>query len=75
VTDYVLHSPGKDERAQILDAMAAAISAVEVLAQTVVERAGVERSGVEQSRLERAMQQLHSVTPRTEATGEFGPAG
>ena len=70
VTGYVLHAPGKDERAQILDAMAAGISAVEVLAQPVVERAGVE-----QSRLERAMQQLHSVTPRTDNTGEFGPAG
>ncbi|MEO8225297.1 MAG: aminoacyl-tRNA hydrolase [Gammaproteobacteria bacterium] len=60
VTDYVLHAPGKGERAQILDAMAAALVAIEVLAQ---------------SGLERAMQQLHSVTPRTDATGEFGPAG
>ncbi len=60
VTDYVLHAPGKDERAQILDAMEAGISAVELLAELG---------------LERAMQQLHSATPRTDATGEFGPAG
>ena len=60
VTDYVLHGPGRAERDQILDAMAAAISAVEVLAA---------------SGLEKAMQQLHSVTPRNDATGEFGPAG
>jgi peptidyl-tRNA hydrolase, PTH1 family len=60
VTDYVLHAPGKAERAQILDAMEAAIGAVEVLAQ---------------SGLEKAMQQLHTTTPRNDATGEFGPAG
>ena len=60
VTDYVLHAPGKDERLQILDAMEAALSAVEVLAKFG---------------LERATQQLHSTTPRTDATGEFGPAG
>ena len=60
VTDYVLHAPGKDERTQILDAMEAGISAVESLS----------RSG-----LERAMHELHSATPRTDATGEFGPAG
>ncbi len=60
VTDYVLHAPGKAERGQILDAMEAAIGAVEVLAQ---------------SGLEKATQQLHSATPRNEATGEFGPAG
>jgi len=60
VTDYVLHAPGKAERAQILDAMELAIGAVEVLAD-----AG----------LEKAMQQLHSAPPRTDATGEFGPAG
>ena len=70
VTGYVLHAPGKDERALILDAMAAGLSAVEVLAQPAGDR-----GSVEQSRLERAMQQLHSVTPRTDATGEFGPAG
>ncbi len=62
VTDYVLHAPGKAERAQILDAMEAAISAVEVLARPT-------------GGLEKAMQQLHSATPRTDATGEFGPAG
>ena len=60
VTDYVLHAPGKGERLQILDAMEAALSAVEVLATFG---------------LERATQQLHSTTPRTDATGEFGPAG
>jgi len=60
VTDYVLHAPGKAERGQILDAMEVAISAVEVLAQ---------------SGLEKAMQQLHTSTPRGDATGEFGPAG
>ena len=60
VTDYVLHAPGKAERAQILDAMELAIGAVEVLAATG---------------LEKAMQQLHSAPPRTDATGEFGPAG
>lgn len=60
VTDYVLHAPGKDERGLILDAMAAALAAVEVLAQ---------------SGLERATQQLHSVPSRGDATGEFGPAG
>lgn len=60
VTDYVLHAPGKAERGQILDAMEVAISAVEVLAQ---------------SGLEKAMQQLHTSTPRNDATGEFGPAG
>jgi PTH1 family peptidyl-tRNA hydrolase len=60
VTGYVLHAPGTAERAQMLDAMEAAISAVEVLAA---------------GSLEKAMQQLHSATPRTDATGEFGPAG
>ena len=61
VTDYVLHAPGKDERAQILDAMEAGDQR---------RRGAGWRSG-----LERAMQQLHSATPRTDATGEFGPAG
>jgi peptidyl-tRNA hydrolase, PTH1 family len=65
VTDYVLHAPGKAERAQILDAMEASISAVEVLAAADLMGSG----------LEKAMQQLHSVTPRNDATGEFGPAG
>lgn len=65
VTDYVLHAPGKAERAQILDAMEMAIGAVEVLALSVVNGGG----------LEKAMQQLHSVAPRTDSTGEFGPAG
>ncbi len=65
VTDYVLHAPGKDERGQIIDAMGAAISAVELLAQAQGGQAG----------LDRAMQQLHSAVPRTDATGEFGPAG
>jgi len=60
VTGYVLHAPSKDERSQILDATAAALAAIEVL---VAEG------------LEKAMQQLHSATPRTDATGEFGPAG
>ncbi|MBN8280503.1 MAG: aminoacyl-tRNA hydrolase [Gammaproteobacteria bacterium] len=60
VTDYVLHAPGKAERAQILDAMAEALPAVEILAA---------------SGLEKAMQRLHTSTPRTDATGEFGPAG
>jgi len=60
VTDYVLHAPGKAERNQILDAMESSISAIEVLAA---------------GGLEKAMQQLHSTTPRTDATGEFGPAG
>lgn len=60
VTGYVLHPPGKDERNQILDASAEALRAIEVL--------------VAQG-LEKAMQQLHSATPRTDATGEFGPAG
>jgi PTH1 family peptidyl-tRNA hydrolase len=60
VTDYVLHAPGKAERAQILDAMAESLNAVEVLAA---------------SSLEKAMQRLHTSTPRTDATGEFGPAG
>jgi PTH1 family peptidyl-tRNA hydrolase len=65
VSDYVLHAPGKAERALILDAMAAAMDAVEVLVQSDPSRGG----------LEKAMQQLHSATPRTDATGEFGPAG
>jgi peptidyl-tRNA hydrolase, PTH1 family len=60
VTDYVLHAPGKDERTHILDAMEAGISAVELLLG---------------HGLERAMLKLHSATPRTDATGEFGPAG
>lgn len=60
VTGYVLHPPGQDERSQILDAAAEALRAIEVL--------------VSQG-LEKAMQQLHSATPRTDATGEFGPAG
>lgn len=60
VTGYVLHAPGKAERAQILDALEAATSAVEILAA---------------SGLEKAMQNLHSASPRTEGTGEFGPAG
>lgn len=60
VIDYVLHAPGKAERAQILDAMEAALSAVEVLAA---------------SGLEKAMHQLHSASPRPDSTGEFGPAG
>jgi PTH1 family peptidyl-tRNA hydrolase len=65
VTDYVLHAPGKDERGQILDAMGAAISAVELLAQAESGQAG----------LDRAMQLLHSAVPRAERNGEFGPAG
>lgn len=65
VTDYVLHPPGKDERGQILDAMGAAISAVELLAQA--------QGGL--VALDRAMQQLHSAVPRGDANGEFGPAG
>jgi PTH1 family peptidyl-tRNA hydrolase len=65
VTDYVLHAPGKDERGQILDAMGAAISAVELLV----------RAQGGQVALERAMQQLHSAVPRGDANGEFGPAG
>lgn len=65
VTGYVLHAPGKAEREQILDAMAAAVGAVELL----VGGADV------QSGLEKAMQQLHTALPRTDATGEFGPAG
>lgn len=60
VTGYVLHPPGKEERSQILDAMAESLGAIEVL--------------VAQG-LEPAMQRLHSATPRTDATGEFGPAG
>jgi len=40
--------------------MADALSAVEVLAA---------------GSLEKAMQQLHTTPPRTDATGEFGPAG
>lgn len=60
VTDYVLQPPGRAERVQILEAMEAGLSALEVLVG-----AG----------LEKAMQQLHSATPRTDATGEFGPAG
>lgn len=60
VTDYVLHGPGKEEHGRILDALSAALEAVEVLAGTG---------------LPQAMQRLHSVTPRTDATGEFGPAG
>jgi PTH1 family peptidyl-tRNA hydrolase len=65
VTDYVLHAPGKDERARIIDAMGAAISAVEILAQA--------EGG--QVALDRAMQELHSAVPRTETDGDFGPAG
>lgn len=60
VTDHVLHPPTKSERTQLLDALAAATSAVETLAQRG---------------LERATQQLHEATPRLDATGEFGPAG
>jgi len=60
VTDYVLHAPGKAERALVLDAMAAALTAVEILAASGPDK---------------AMQQLHTTTPRTDATGEFGPAG
>lgn len=60
VTDYVLHAPGKSERALVLDAIAAALAAVEILAASGPDK---------------AMQQLHTTTPRTDATGEFGPAG
>ncbi len=60
VTDYVLHAPGKAERALVLDAIAAALAAVEILAASGPDK---------------AMQQLHTTTPRTDATGEFGPAG
>jgi PTH1 family peptidyl-tRNA hydrolase len=65
VTDYVLHSPGKGERGLILDAMGAAISAVELLA----------RAEGGQVALDRAMQQLHSEVPRGDTNGDFGPAG
>lgn len=60
VTDYVLHAPGKAERARILDAMEAAVSAIDVLGEGGIEK---------------AMQQLHSASPRPEAPGDFGPAG
>jgi PTH1 family peptidyl-tRNA hydrolase len=59
VTDYVLHAPGRDERLAILGALDESVVAVEILAE---------------SSLERAMNQLHTATPRS-ATGEFGPAG
>lgn len=65
VTGYVLHAPDKRERSLILDAMAAAVSAVELLV------AGADI----QTGLERAMQQLHSALPRTDAGSDFGPAG
>jgi len=65
VTDYVLHPPGKGERGLILDAMGAAISAVEVLVQ----------ADGGQVALDRAMQQLHSTAPRAYGNGDFGPAG
>jgi PTH1 family peptidyl-tRNA hydrolase len=59
VTDYVLHAPGRDERLAILGALDEAVEAVEILVE---------------SGLPRAMNQLHTATPRN-ATGEFGPAG
>jgi PTH1 family peptidyl-tRNA hydrolase len=59
VADYVLHPPGRDERNAILAALDEALVAVEILAE---------------SSLERAMNQLHTATPRSD-TGEFGPAG
>lgn len=59
VTDYVLHAPGRDERLAILGSLDEAIEAVEILVE---------------SGLPRAMNQLHTATPRN-ATGEFGPAG
>lgn len=65
VTGYVLHAPGKAERALILDAMAAGADAVELLVASTDARSG----------LERAMQQLHTTVLRPDATGDFGPAG
>lgn len=59
VTDYVLRAPGRDERLAILDALDEAVGALEILVE---------------SGLPRAMNQLHTATPRN-ATGEFGPAG
>jgi PTH1 family peptidyl-tRNA hydrolase len=59
VTDYVLQAPGRDERNAILSALDEAVVAVEILAESSPER---------------AMNQLHTATPRS-ATGEFGPAG
>ena len=64
LADRLLDATGavtaREAKEQILDAMEVAIGSVEVLAA---------------DGLEKAMQQLHSVLPRTDATGEFGPAG
>lgn len=60
VTDYVLHPPTEVERALILDALAAAVGALEKMVA-----AG----------LEPATQQLHTQTPRPGDAAEFGPAG
>ena len=60
VTDFVLSSPGAAERALILDALDAALDALEVLAA---------------STLEKATQQLHRATPRSSGPSDFGPAG
>lgn len=60
VVDYVLHTPGKDERSRILDALDASLGALEVFAT---------------GGLEKAMHQLHTATPGKNGNGDFGPAG
>lgn len=60
VVDYVLHAPGKAERLEILDGLDAAVSAIEVLADTG---------------LEKAMHQLHTRPSQVAPVADFGPAG
>ncbi len=60
VTDYVLHAPGKQERGEIVEALAESVNAIEVLTARG---------------LEAAMQQLHSAVPRKNGGAEFGSAG
>lgn len=60
VTDYVLRPPGREERTTILEGLAAALEAMELLAADGMEK---------------AMHWLHSRPLPGEGTGEFGPAG
>lgn len=60
VVGYVLRPPGKDELGDIRHALDEARRGIDVLCA---------------DGLERAMTRLHTATPRTDITNDFGPAG
>jgi peptidyl-tRNA hydrolase, PTH1 family len=60
VTDYVLHPPGRDERARIDEALTEAVRALDIWYREDFQR---------------AVHYLHTVTPREMAEPDLGPAG